>query len=180
MATRDDGNQIGVQPAGIREKYKQASLGSNYACLHLREHPNFSDTYVQYRMAVGIMAPSDEFLTPTQENIKNWVWVVAIRIDKDSPVELIATTASFGTNMDDWEFGGLPRRVSMEELKDNGVLLGRFEEASWDDLTWYFSYCEDNNETWPGTDVSFPSAAAGGPNGRRGGYQDGKAVAIQI
>lgn len=180
MATRDDGNQIGVEPDDTRDKYKQANLSTNYACGKLGDHPLLSGLKVQYRMAIGIMPASEEYVAETAENVKNWVWVVAYRIDKNSPVELMATVACFGYDTDDSEFEGLPRKVSWDEFLQHGFLFGRFEKASWDDLTWYFLYCKDNNESWPAANISFPSAAAGGPDGRRGEHRDGKAVVVQV
>jgi hypothetical protein len=177
MATRADGNQIGVQPNEIPNEFKQALLGMNYACLKLKDHPSLFGVYVQYRMAIGIMPGSREYEQPTDENKKHWVWVVAFCINKASPVEFMATTATYGDGYDS-EFEGLPRIVTWDEVQQKGVLFGRFEGSSPDDLTWYFSYCKDNNEMWPAGFISFPSAAAVGPDGRRGGYRDGKAVAI--
>ena len=180
MAVRTDGNPIGVQiDAHPRKRFSQLNL-TMMALLD----PFDSDAppnelqgveLYDYRIMVGVMPEG-----AAHDDEDNWVCVIAVAVKHpDQMVYFIATRLCFGEHSNGNESSNLPRLVTFGELCHEGRLVGRFEQCTESDITWFMDYMQDNDDIQPSNGCAFPSAEMHGPFGDKGGY-DNKGKAIKI
>ena len=174
MVKRDDGQQVGVEPPNTPAHLLQSR---GLALSRAREQYSQNDLgigFPQFFMVIGVLG-NDTSITSDDEP------VLAVRKSRRDAIRYIITDAPFGRQGDGNELDPIyPYELTFNELIGRGMLLvGRFEKATEADIQWYFDYCADNHNRYPAGNISFPSAEGPGPDGRQGGYHQGKAVALR-